>query len=97
MKTNPDPRTINRHNFTRDEVEEAVQKPVCKRFYDLMRFRNTYEAFNGNITVGEDLGDGTVTITWEKAEYHTTLKADFKLFTYTISYYDKAADKERIL
>jgi sucrose phosphorylase len=97
MKTNPDPRTINRHNFTRAEVEAAVQDPVCKRLYDLMRFRNTYEAFNGNITVGENLGDGKVTITWEKDGYHTTLKADFKLYTYTISYYDKDSDKERIL
>lgn len=97
MKTNPDPRTINRHNFSREEIEEAIKKPVCKRLYDLMRFRNTYEAFNGNIIVGEDLDDGTVTITWEKDEYRTTLWADFKLLTYTISYYDKASNKERIL
>lgn len=97
LKTNPDPRTINRHNFTRDEIKAAVESPVCKRLYDLMRFRNTYEAFNGAITVGESLGDGTVTIAWEKEEYHTTLKANFKLLTYTISYYDVYSHKERIL
>ncbi|MDF2907347.1 MAG: gtfA [Herbinix sp.] len=97
MKTNPDPRTINRHNFSRDEVGAAVNKPVCKRLYELMRFRNTYEAFNGSITVGESLGDGIVSITWDKGEYHTNLKADFKLINYTISYYDKDSNQECIL
>ena len=59
MKTIPDPRTINRHTFTREETgESAVQKPVCIRMYEMMRFRNTYEAFNGDITVGNDNGDG---------------------------------------
>ena len=94
MKTIPDPRTINRHTFTREELEAAVQKPVCTRMYEMMRFRNTYEAFNGDITVGEDKGDGTVTITWTKDEYHTTLHADFKTLTYTIIYYDKETGSE---
>lgn len=97
LKTNSDPRTINRHNYTRAEIEEAIQKPVCKRLFELMRFRNTYEAFNGDIRVGEDKGDGTLTITWEKDEYRTTLQADFKALTYSITYYDKDAGTERIL
>lgn len=97
LKTNPDPRTINRHNYTKAEIEAAIEKPVCKRLYELMRFRNTYEAFNGDIHVGDDLGDGTITITWEKDDYRTTLKADFKALTYSISYYDKDSGMERIL
>lgn len=97
MKINPDPRTINRHTYTRKELEEAVQKPVCRRLYELMRFRNTYEAFNGNITVGNDCGDGTLTITWQKELYHTTLNADFKTLSYTISYYDAELCEECIL
>jgi len=97
LKTNPDPRTINRHNYTMEEIEAAVNKPVCKRLYELMRFRNTYEAFNGNIQVGEDKGDGTITITWEKGEYRTTLYADFKSLTYNITYYDTENGCERVL
>ena len=97
MKTNPDQRTINRHTYTRAELEEAVQKPVCRRLYQLMRFRNTYEAFNGNITIGDNCDDGTLTITWEKGLYHTTLHADFKAQNYTISYYDAKLCKECIL
>ena len=94
MKTNPDPRTINRHTFTRNEIENAVQKPVCQSLYKLMRFRNTYEAFNGKIHIGEDKKDGTLSITWEKDIYHTTLSADFKSLTYCITYYDKDTETD---
>ncbi|MBC5689586.1 sucrose phosphorylase [Mediterraneibacter sp. NSJ-55] len=94
MKTNPDPRTINRHTFTRNEIENAVQKPVCQSLYKLMRFRNTYEAFNGKIHIGEDKKDGTLSITWEKDIYHTTLNADFKSLTYCITYYDKDTETD---
>lgn len=97
MKTNPDPRTINRHTFTRTELEAAVLKPVCKRLYELMRFRNNYEAFNGEVSIGEDCGDGTLTITWTKDFYYTTLTADFKKLTYQIVYYDKASGQECVL
>ena len=97
MKTNPDPRTINRHTFTPEEIEAAIQKTVCKRLYELMRFRNSYAAFNGSIQIGDARNDGTLTITWKKDTFHTTLNADFKNLTYTISYYDPDLDKICIL
>lgn len=97
MKTNPDPRTINRHTFTQEEIEAAIQKPVCKRLYELMRFRNSYDAFNGSIQIGNTRNDGTLTITWKKDTLHTTLTADFQNLTYTISYYDPDSDKICIL
>ena len=62
-----------------------------------MRFRNNYEAFNGDITIGEDRGDGTLTITWKKDNYYTALTADFKELTYQIVYYDEASGRECIL
>ncbi len=97
LKNIPDPRTINRHNYTIDEIETAIEKRVCKRLFELMEFRNSYEAFNGDIKVGESLNDGTVTITWKKDEYSTTLWADLKSLNYKISYYDKDTKKEQCL
>jgi sucrose phosphorylase len=44
-------REINRHNFTNAEIESAVKKPVVKRLMKLIRFRNTYEAFNGRFSI----------------------------------------------
>ena len=40
-------RDINRHNYSLEEVAEAVKKPVVKRLLHLMEFRNTHPAFNG--------------------------------------------------
>ena len=94
MKTNPDPRTINRHTLTRAEIDTAVQKPVCQQLYKLMRFRNTYEAFDGDIEIGDDKKDGTLTITWKKDIFHTTLEADFRTLTYRITYYDVLSNRD---
>lgn len=44
-------REINRHNYSNDEVESAVQKPVVQRLLKLIKFRNEYPAFNGTFSV----------------------------------------------
>lgn len=88
LKRGEEPRSINRHTFTPDEIDAALQKPMVQRMFEIMRFRNTYPAFDGEITVGESKGDGTLTVTWSKEAYTTTLHADFKTKTYFITYYD---------
>lgn len=59
-----------------------------------MRFRNTYEAFDGDIEIGDDKKDGTLTITWKKDIFHTTLEADFRTLTYRITYYDVLSKRD---
>ena len=44
-------REINRHNFTIDEIDEAVQKKVVQRLLALIRFRNNHPAFEGEFEV----------------------------------------------
>lgn len=97
LKHDSDPRSINRHTYTLKEIDEAVQKPLCRKLYEIMRFRNSYPAFDGDITVGDDKNDGTLSITWEKDAYRTTLQADFRTKKYTISYIDTLSGKECIL
>ena len=82
-------RSINRHNYSREEVDQAVQKPILARMYEIMRFRNTYPAFDGDITVGEDKKDGQLEIAWKKDKYVTTLKADFNTKAFSITYADE--------
>ena len=62
--------------------------------YEIMRFRNSYPAFDGDITVGEDKKDGRLVITWKKESYSTTLYADFQTKEYTISYIDTESGRE---
>ena len=42
-------RAINRHMYSLEEAEAAVQKPVVRALLQLMRFRNTHPAFNGQV------------------------------------------------
>ncbi len=43
------PRGINRHKFSIEEAEEALQQPVVQALLDLCKFRNTHPAFNGKV------------------------------------------------
>lgn len=49
-----DGRAINRHNFTRAEIDEALQRPVVQRLLELIQLRNTHPAFAGHLTVEMD-------------------------------------------
>lgn len=50
-------RNINRHNYTIDEIETEIQRPVVKRLLELMELRNTHPAFNGDFTLMESADD----------------------------------------
>ncbi len=95
IKRGEEPRSINRHTYTEAEIKEAVEKPVLKKLYKLMSFRNSYEAFNGDITVGADDQDGKLRITWAKLELRTTLIANFKDLSFRITYIDENTGEEK--
>lgn len=42
-------REINRHNYSLEEVEQEVQRPVVRKLLNLMRFRNENPAFGGDL------------------------------------------------
>jgi sucrose phosphorylase len=84
-------RSINRHAYTEAEIEAAMQKPMLQKMYHLMRFRNTYPAFNGDFQVGKDHGDGLLQITWKQNPYEVTLTANFKTKEFQIRYFDADA------
>ena len=48
MESN-DHRDINRHNFTLSEIEESVKRKVVRRLTRLLAFRNSSNAFDGDI------------------------------------------------
>jgi sucrose phosphorylase len=41
-------RDINRHRYSRDEIEQAMQRPVVQQLFALLRLRNDHPAFNGD-------------------------------------------------
>jgi sucrose phosphorylase len=67
-------RDINRHHYTRAEIEQDLERPVVRRLLELVRLRNTHPAFGGRF---EAAGDGSaVVLTWQTREHLVSLEAD---------------------
>ena len=50
-------RDINRHYYTRAEIDEALARPCVQRLLDLIRLRNEHPAFGGTFEVGDSADD----------------------------------------
>lgn len=81
-------RNINRHYYSKEEVEENLSRPVMKLLLNLMQFRNSYPAFNGDYSIIDTADEQSLEISWKKEEYEATLKANLKTHQYTINYFD---------
>jgi sucrose phosphorylase len=60
-------RDINRHCYTRAEIDEALARPCVQRLLDLIRLRNEHAAFGGTFAIGESPHD-TLDLTWRLGE-----------------------------
>ncbi|MBD5459554.1 MAG: sucrose phosphorylase [Lachnospiraceae bacterium] len=83
MRRTDFPRNISRHNYTTEEIAEAVEKPVVQKLKKLMRMRNEYPAFDGE-TVVEDAPDEKLRIVRESGGCRAVLAADLKNRTFTV-------------
>lgn len=77
-------RDINRHFYTSDEVDRAIQRPVVQSLFGLIRFRNQHPAFNGSFSMLET-GDSQITLRWENEGDWAMLEVDFVASSYSIS------------
>lgn len=82
-------RAINRHNYTVDEVEQALEKPVVQRLLNLIRFRNEYAAFTGEFEV-LDSDDCHLRLSWCKGEKQCLLTVNLDTCISMITYRDSA-------
>jgi len=82
-------RELNRHNYSVEEIDLAVQKPVVQRLLKLIRFRNEYPAFNGEFLV-HDSPESEIKLSWQKAQKNCTLHINLCTFTSTITFRDEA-------
>ena len=68
-------RDINRHSYTRAEIDTDLARPVVAALAGLIRFRNTHAAFAGECTVG---GEGErLSLTWTDGEQTASLDVAF--------------------
>lgn len=78
-------RAINRHNYTSEEVESALHKPVVQRLLSLIRFRNQHPAFGGDFTV-EQPGEQQLRLSWRSREGWCSLRVDLASHHSAIEY-----------
>lgn len=71
-------RNINRHNYTLDEIDQEVKRPVVQKLIKLMEFRNSHSAFNGKHNV-QDSSENTLIITWQNPQENTEVKLEANL------------------
>jgi len=70
-------RDINRHYYAGQEIEAELQRPVVRKLFELIRFRNTHAAFAGefNLLPG---GDQNICIEWRNGGQSARLEVDLK-------------------
>jgi sucrose phosphorylase len=77
-------RDINRHFYTSDEIDRAVQRPVVQSLFELIRFRNRHPAFDGTFSMPET-SDSGITLRWDRGTDWAILEVDFAEGSYAIS------------
>jgi len=68
-------RDINRPYLSTKMVEEAVEKPVVKGLFELIKLRNHSNAFNGDFSVSYE--ESLLALNWENQGDSARLEIDF--------------------
>lgn len=85
-------RNINRHYYTKDEVENQVRREVVRKLIRLMEFRNECEAFSGEFEM-EECDDTHLIIVRKNSGQCTKLLCDFNNYSFDIYYKSEGVDE----
>jgi sucrose phosphorylase len=77
-------RDINRHYYTPEEINQALQRPVVQSLFELIRFRNQHPAFDGTFSLPKT-GESEITLRWNNGDAWAMLEVDFASGAYHIS------------
>lgn len=68
---------INRTNLTQAEVENALKREIVKKQIDMIRFRNTWKAFDESANICIEEKEGFLRIFWQHDVFGAELLVDF--------------------
>jgi len=77
-------RDINRHYYTRDELQTALQQPVVRSLCALIRLRNAHPAFEGEFSSDES-SNTEVVMCWRSGAERAELRVDFASRNYRLA------------
>jgi sucrose phosphorylase len=76
-------RDINRHYYTRSEIDHALERPVVSDLLRLIRLRNQHPAFNGRFEM-ESTPDEVLDLRWRNGSELAHLYIDLRTCAYRI-------------
>lgn len=79
---------INRTALSMRDIEQGLKTDVVKKQLDIIRLRNTLDAFLGKVKIN-DAFDDVLDIKWVNNKTVAHLKANLKTYTFTIDYTEK--------
>ena len=77
-------RDVNRHYYTRAEIDASLARPVVRALCRLIRFRNEHPAFEGSMTCSGE-GPGIV-MSWARDDDEAVLRADLATGTAEVTW-----------
>jgi sucrose phosphorylase len=83
-------RDVNRHGYTRSEIDAAMARPVVQRLMALIRFRNTFPAFDGEWSL-PSADHGHVRMRWAAGDLFAELSVDARGPSYAVTYGDASS------
>ncbi len=96
LKTSGVGRDINRHHYSRAEIDAQLQRPVVQQLLQLIRLRNGHPAFGGQFTL-QDSSDQVLAMHWQHAGASATLRVDLAALRADIRLRDGLADTALVL
>lgn len=87
-------RDINRHYFTKEEIQFGLKRPIFKKLKEIIQFRNTHNAFNGICQI-IDTENHLFQIKWENNTEWAELKINLLEMQMSIQYSE--AEKTKTL
>lgn len=90
-----DRRALNRHNYTRAEIDAALERPVVGRLAWLIRFRNEFPAFEGEFSLTQP-SSRALRLTWRgRGAAECSLEVDVEGKESVVDYVDSSGGRQR--
>jgi sucrose phosphorylase len=77
-------RDVNRHRYSPAEIHEALDRPIVRRLVELLRWRSTEPAFDGEFEL-LDSDDHVLAVRWSSPTSTITATVDLRSAEVTIT------------
>ncbi|WP_130175923.1 sucrose phosphorylase [Cryobacterium sp. SO1] len=81
-------RDINRHRYTPEDLQANLTRPVVAAGFELARFRNTFDVFNGSFTAARNAETNGLILSWTDGPRSAALTVDLQSGDVTLAWSD---------